>query len=258
MMTILRPVATWRDAFGLGPREHIALVGGGGKTTTLWSMGKELARSARTIVTSTTKAGAPPPGVPLVFWDEGSSPVALLAPVAAALEKSSLIAVGSAIRKERLQSVPAAVADYLFTDCEAAYVLNEADGARMLPFKAPAEYEPALALTTTLAIIVVGLDALRRPIADGSLHRPERIVALTGANIGDRLVPNHVAMIARHYLRKIANSAPEARAGVLINKADVATGASDISDLASAITNLGLSAVAAAGQLGDLRLWRVT
>ena len=171
-MQTLEPCRSWTDAFDLGPSEHVALVGGGGKTTTLWSLARELSGAGPTIVTTTTKAGAPPADVPLVDWEAPLPDHSLHELVAAAFARSALIAVGSGVREGRLRAVSPEIADELFFRCGARYVVNEADGARMKPFKAPAEHEPVLASTTTLLVVVIGLDALGAPIEERALAPP--------------------------------------------------------------------------------------
>ena len=253
----MKECATWREAFDLGEIEHIALVGGGGKTTTLWSLARELAAAAPTIVTTTTKAGAPPEDVVLVDWERELPDRTLHPLVAQAFAKSKLIAVGAGVRDARLRAVSPEIADELLLRCGARYVINEADGARMKPFKAPAEHEPVVASTTTLLIVVVGLDALGQPIDDEHLHRPERIAAVTGAAPGSPLLPEHVAAVVREYEARCTDVDESARFAVLINKADDGPSTPQIEALMRALDRVGLAALVAASQKDGLRLWRL-
>lgn len=248
---------TWRAAFDLGETEHIALVGGGGKTTTLWSLARELAKSGPTIVTTTTKAGAPPKDVTLVDWEHELPDRSLHPLVADAFARSPLIAVGAGVRDGRLRAVSPEIADELLLRCGARYVINEADGARMKPFKAPAEHEPVLASTTTLLVVVVGLDALGLPIDEEHLHRPERIVALSGASSGTPLRPEHVAAVVREYETRCADVDESARFAVLINKADTGPSSPGVDALAHALAGVELAALVAASQTNGTRLWRL-
>src|SRR5215472_2890870 len=227
---------TWREAFGLGESEHIALVGGGGKTTTLWSLARELSGAGPTIVTTTTKSDAPPPTYPFVDWEQPLPDSTLHPLVAQAFRKAPIIVVGAGVRDGRLHAVSPEIADELFFRCGARYVINEADGARMKPFKAPAEHEPVLASTTTLLVVVVGLDALGLPIDAEHLHRPERVIALTGASPGAPLTPEHVAKIVREYETRCADVDESARFAVLINKADAGAASLGIDSLAPALS----------------------
>ncbi len=42
------------SALGLGPREHIAIVGGGGKTSLCFALAEELLRTGTRVITTTT------------------------------------------------------------------------------------------------------------------------------------------------------------------------------------------------------------
>ena len=248
---------TWREAFDLGESEHIALVGGGGKTTTLWSLGRELSASGPTIVTTTTKAGAPPAGVPFVDWERELPDRSLHDKVAGAFRTSRLIAVGSGVRDNRLRAVTPEIADELFFRCGAKYVINEADGARMKPFKAPAEHEPVLASTTTLLVVVIGLEAIGQPIDETNLHRPERIVALTGAQLSQPLTPEHVAAIVREYEVRCEDVDESARFAVLVNKVDKGPATAELAALEQALSGVELASLTAASQVDGTRLWRL-
>lgn len=252
-----RECASWRDAFDLGESEHIALVGGGGKTTTLWSLGRELCELGPTIVTTTTKAGAPPTDVPLVDWEQPLPDRSLHGIIATAFRRAPLIAVGSGVREGRLRAVSPEMADELFLRCGARYVINEADGARMKPFKAPAEHEPALASTTTLLVVVIGIDALDASIDEEQLHRPERILALTGAAPGERLRPEHVAAIVREYETRCADVDESARFAVLINKVERGPDDPRVGALTVALRDVELAALVAATQLTGTARWRL-
>jgi probable selenium-dependent hydroxylase accessory protein YqeC len=249
--------STWRAALDLGESEHIALVGGGGKTTTLWSLARELAKIGPTIVTTTTKAGAPPDDVELVDWEHELPDSSLHPLVAAAFARSPLIAVGAGVRDQRLRAVSPEMADELFFRCGARYVINEADGARMKPFKAPAEHEPVLASTTTLLVVVVGLDALGMTIDEEHLHRPERIIALTGASSGTPLRAEHVARVVRDYETRCADVDENARFAVLINKVDAGPSSPGVDALTRALADVELAALVAASQKNGARLWRL-
>jgi len=61
--------------------------------------------------------------------------------------------------------------------CPGVCLLNEADGSRMRPFKAPADHEPAIPVETTLVVPVVGADVFGKPLerrarAPARAHQP--------------------------------------------------------------------------------------
>jgi probable selenium-dependent hydroxylase accessory protein YqeC len=108
-----------------------------------------------------------------------------------------------------------------------------------------------------LLVVVIGLDALGVPIDDEHLHRPERIVALTGAPPGTPLRPEHVAAVVREYETRCADVDDSARFGVLINKADAGPSSPGVDALVRALANVELAALVAASQTTGTRLWRL-
>jgi probable selenium-dependent hydroxylase accessory protein YqeC len=102
----------------------------------------------------------------------------------------------------------------------ADHVLVEADGAAMLPFKAPAEYEPVIPVCADLVIAVVGADAIGLALTRENVHRPERIGEITGLRLGEHITPEAIGEVLLHP-SGIAKGAPEfARVAALINKVE--------------------------------------
>jgi molybdenum cofactor cytidylyltransferase len=99
-------------------------------------------------------------------------------------------------------------------------ILNEADGSRMRPFKAPAEHEPVIPPETTLAVPVVGADVFGQPLDAAHVHRAEIVAALTGAPLGAEVTPEIVARTLTHPHGGLKNVPDGARVKVLINKMD--------------------------------------
>jgi probable selenium-dependent hydroxylase accessory protein YqeC len=99
-------------------------------------------------------------------------------------------------------------------------ILNEADGSRMRPFKAPAEHEPVIPLETTLVVPVVGADVFGKPLDADHVHRPELVSALSGAPLGAPLTPEIVARVLAHPEGGRKGVPVGARVVVLINKVE--------------------------------------
>ena len=78
------------------------------------------------------------------------------------------------------------------------FVGVEADGSAGRPFKAPARNEPVLPEGTTHLIAVVGVEALGKPLEARFVHRPERVMALTGAKAGDEVTALMIATVLAH------------------------------------------------------------
>ena len=104
--------------------------------------------------------------------------------------------------------------------CPDACLITEADGSRMLPFKAPAAHEPVIPAETTLVLVLVGADVLGGPLDAEHVHRPERVSALTGAPLGAPVTPAIVAGVLAHAEGGRKGVPAGARLVVLINKMD--------------------------------------
>jgi probable selenium-dependent hydroxylase accessory protein YqeC len=101
-----------------------------------------------------------------------------------------------------------------------ACLLNEADGSRMRPFKAPAGHEPVIPVETTLVVPVVGADIFGKPLDAEHVHRPELVSALSGAPLGAPITPALVATVLAHPEGGRKAVPPRARVVVVINKLD--------------------------------------
>jgi molybdenum cofactor cytidylyltransferase len=99
-------------------------------------------------------------------------------------------------------------------------LLNEADGSRMRPFKAPAAYEPVIPADTTLVVPVVGADVFGKPLDADHVHRPELVSALCGAPPGTPITPAIVARVLAHPEGGRKGVPAGARVVVLINKVE--------------------------------------
>ena len=169
----------------LGVREGVtAVIGGGGKTTLLRTLGEELARAgARVILTTTTKF-LPFPGIETVDGGEGA--------LAQALARRPLVCAaapwgaGGKLAASRLPMARLAA----LADC----VLVEADGSAGLPLKAHAPHEPVIPPESGRTVLVVGASGFGRPIREAA-HRPERYAALAGCGMEAIVTPELAARV---------------------------------------------------------------
>ena len=208
------------DALGLKNDDVVALVGGGGKTTAMFRLAREIVeRGGRAVTTTTTRIFA--------------AQIALApAHVMAAEATRERVAAALAAHRNVLVIGPRepetgkaeGVSLELFRDLRAwfpdACLLNEADGSRMRPFKAPAGHEPVIPPETTLVVPVVGADVFGTTLDDDHVHRPELIGALTGAPLGSVITPEIVAGVLAHPDGGRKGVPPHARVVVMINKVD--------------------------------------
>lgn len=200
------PLARLAETLDLGGHEHVAIVGGGGKTTVLHALGHQL--TGTKAVTTTTKMG---------HDQERGLPV-LLSPSDAEIEAIT----ASAMVWRRIEGTKAVGVDP--EDCDrwfelVDHVLVEADGARRRPFKAPGALEPVVPSSTTRLLSIMGADALGRIIAD-QCHRPLRVAALAGCRPYERLTPERAATVLLHERHYRASLPPGAEMAIIITKVD--------------------------------------
>ena len=187
------------EALGVGPGVT-SVIGSGGKTSLLAALAREL---PGTVALTTTTHILPFEGVPLVTSTDVGA-------VAEALAASRVICVGSQAEKNGKLVTPELGIDTLADLAD--HVLVEADGARRLPLKAHAAWEPVIPACSGRTILVLGASGLDHPVRE-VVHRPERFCELAGCAPDVPATPELVA--------RAANA--EALADVaLVNQADVA------------------------------------
>lgn len=180
----------------LSPLSLIAIVGAGGKTTTMYTLAAELAEQGRRVITTTTtNIFIPKPGETgtLIVASETAT---LLKMIGAAWKQHHRITVAAtAIGGGKLAGLEPGQPYELLMKSGADVVIVEADGARHHMIKAPAEHEPVVPPQTSIALLVMSAEALNQPLSAEIAHRPERIAAVVGINQGDMLTPAVVARL---------------------------------------------------------------
>ena len=210
-MTPVVPVEQLASALGLGAHEHVAVVGGGGKTTVVHALGDQLVGSR--VLTCTTKMGHDQHRGRPVLLDPGDDDV-----VAAAA--GGPVMVWRAVKGQKAVGVAPEACDRWFGLVD--HVIIEADGSRQRPFKAPATFEPVVPATTTTMVSVIGADALGRVIAD-RCHRPMRVAALAECSPYVRLSPEAAARVILHERGARKELPAGARLAVAVTKVDDTT-----------------------------------
>lgn len=152
-----------------------ALIGGGGKTTLMYTLAEELRHRGTVVVTTSTHIQRPEQYPVLTAADD----------VAAALAEHGAVCVASESPEGKL-CAPALSFEALAALAD--FVLVEADGSKRLPLKAHAPHEPVIPVNARRIIYVVGADGFGRPIRQ-VCHRPERYAALCGAAEDDIVTP---------------------------------------------------------------------
>ena len=209
-------------ALGLGPKEHVAVVGGGGKSTLCFALAEALGLTgARVISTTTTKvrqaeANAFPRKV--LYASEGPG----LEAVKKGLDEAGNVFVGRKfLENGKVEGISSTLADDLFRMPGIEYVITEADGAAGRPLKAPAAHEPVIPGSVTTVIALMGLKALGKPLGPDMVFRPALFKALTGLEEGDNLTAERLARAFDGRMGLFKNTPVSARRMVFLNQLDM-------------------------------------
>lgn len=163
------------------PGRVISLVGGGGKTTLLFHLADYFqAKGLRTAVITTTKIFRPN----RVCADQAQCEAAWAA--------GEVAVCGEDAPGGKLSAPDPVLLEWLLARAE--ILLVEADGARRMACKMPAEHEPVLLPQTDTVIGVMGLDVLGQPVGD-VCFRPEMICQHLGCTMEHLLTPEDLASI---------------------------------------------------------------
>ena len=208
------------DALGVTRDEVVALVGGGGKTTAMFRVAREVVeQGGRALTTTTTHIFAAQ--IALAPAHVSASDATQESVAAALAAHRHVLVVGATdAGSGRAGGVSVELFGRLRAWCPGVCILNEADGSRMRPFKAPATHEPVIPAETTLVVPVVGSDVFGQPLDAEHVHRPELVSALSGAPLGTLITPEMVAGVLAHPEGGRKGVPAGARVVVLINKVE--------------------------------------
>lgn len=221
----------------------VAVVGGGGKTSLVYALAREVAAlGGRAIVTGTARFTPAPHGWPMPPLIEARPGGAAPAAAQASSGPGVFVVVGVEPQPAgRLAPLaPGDVAALAAIEGVDA-VLVEADGSRARAFKAPGEREPAIPASATHVVAVVGASVLGRPLDEAHVHRPERVRALAlGLPAAAACDAALIARVLAHEEggRKGAGTRPFA---VVVNQADAHPKAAHL--IAEAVRRAGVSRV---------------
>lgn len=203
-----------------------AIIGSGGKSTLLKTLGLELMRAGGRVLLCTTTHMFPVAGVP---WDGSNrrldaapwKPGALHAPgctceACAGLARGTICQAGVLDPQTGKLSAPAEPLDQLAQRFD--YVLAEADGGKRLPLKAHASWEPVIPAGTVNVIWIVGASGFGKPI-NMTVHRPELFCERCSCQPTDIATPEHVAQVLNAELQALELGT----ARVMLNQVDTLT-----------------------------------
>lgn len=200
-----------------------AIIGSGGKSTLLKTLGLELMRAGGRVLLCTTTHMFPVAGVPwdgsnrrldAAPWKPGAAHVpGCTCEACAGLARGSICQAGVLAPETGKLSAPAEPFDQLAQRFN--YVLAEADGSKRLPLKAHAAWEPVIPSGTTNIVWIVGASGFGRPV-DEAVHRPELFCERCGCEATDIATPERVARVLNDELQELGLST----ARIMLNQVD--------------------------------------
>ena len=98
-------------------------------------------------------------------------------------------------------------------------ILIKADGARSRLVKAPAAYEPLIPSFTNLVVPIASAQILGQHLATSIAHRPELLSMIMGLDMGDKILPVHLAQLLSSEMGSLKN-AGNARVCPILNMVD--------------------------------------
>ncbi len=208
------------ETLRLSPPVYAAVVGGGGKTTTLFTLARQI--KGLVWVTTSTHLGTDQLGYAdrhfLALQPDEIDLQTLSA------QKVSLI-TGPRTPDDRMSGPSIKVLEKLYETAHANRIslINEADGARSHPLKAPAEHEPVIPAWTELVIYVVGCSGIGKPLSPEWVHRPEIFAELSGLLPGEPVTLEAVTRVLLHEKGGLKNIPMQSQKVVLFNQFDLIT-----------------------------------
>jgi len=198
-----------RDAFE--PDGVVAVVGAGGKKSTLYALAAALERA---IVTATVR---------IPIFDGQVAGVRVTDTPAEAIEGIDEWPIGLVPGRDgdrnRYLGYETGAIDRLAAATDVP-ILVKADGARTRLFKAPNDDEPQVPASTDLLVPIASVQAVGKPLDPEYVHRPERVAELTGLSTGDRIDPADIVTVLTDELGGLKGAPDGARVVPLLNMVD--------------------------------------
>jgi probable selenium-dependent hydroxylase accessory protein YqeC len=196
----------------------VAIVGAGGKTSLMFTLANDLPKPVCLTTTTKLAYGEVPGSFNHLLFSEFENQACHV------FEKAAITFISNPIddRNQKWLGISLSQADDLITICKQQNVtyLIEADGARHLSLKAPAEWEPVIPQDADWVIVVVGLSIIGKPLNSETVFRPELFSNLTGLPPGAQIQLEHVISMLNHPAGGLKSTPPGSKVAVVFNQAD--------------------------------------
>lgn len=243
------------EAFALEKNRYVYLIGGGGKTSLMFTLARVLGAAGRSVLTTTsTRIRYPGPG---------ESDRVVVAPLDAGLierlrvelagRRHLTVAPSLLHEEQKLCGFASAELDALADARVADYLFVEADGAAGRSLKTHLDHEPVLSDRADLVIVVIGVDCVGRPMNDRYVHRAGLFCERLGRLPGSLITAEDVAAIVFHpegYLKRVGRDSAVA---VFLNKVGTRVTEGQAREVAEALKRRDQARRVLAIGIGDAR-----
>lgn len=200
----------------------VCVVGAGGKKSTLYTLAGLIDRA---VVTATVR---------IPIFDRQVARVVETDDPARAIRENDQWPLGVVPEREREDRYPGydsdTIGEIAATD-EPDAVLVKADGARTRNLKAPNDREPQLPDAADVVLPIASAHVVGKSLTEEWVHRPERVAAITGLEVGETMTAVDVATVLAHDDGGMKDAPEGACVIPVVNKVDddeLATTARDI------------------------------
>ncbi len=207
----------WFD-MNFAKKEMISFVGGGGKTTSIFKLAKELKnRNKKVLVTTSTAIYYPNEG------DYDELIVNNLIDISSIdkIKEGSVTIIGREVSKEnKLLGLSKKVIDEIYDLKLFDYILVEADGSKRKSIKSPADHEPVIPNYTDKVVGVIGIDCIGKKINVENVHRPELFCDITNSKMEEIINEEKIFKLITHCKGLFKGTSKECKKYILLNKVE--------------------------------------
>lgn len=201
----------------LDNQELISITGGGGKTTSMFRLARELLKHGKKVLISTTTAIMKPDDSKYekLYLIEDKD-YKTIEP-----SSSGIVVLGSKVNEiNKLIGVEGRVIDEIFESKKFDYIIVEADGSKRKPIKAPASHEPVIPSLTTKTIGIIGMDSVGQKIYEENVHRANLFSQVTNSKLGDIIDENIIYNLIISPVGIFKNSPSNSQKYIILNKSE--------------------------------------
>ena len=146
------------DALGVSAGDLVSIVGAGGKTSLMYGLGHELVAAGKPgLLTTTTRIRRPDRHqVPRVVL--GPETEATAGRIAEGIRSSGSVLAALEESDSKFKGFSPGYVEELYNGCRQWTVVAECDGAMGKSLKVPREHEPPMAPSTSVFVVLVGVD----------------------------------------------------------------------------------------------------